>query len=734
MAPASYTVAPTLASAALAYAEAGWYVFPLKPFGKDPLLAGGVNGAVRDVGKVRAWWAAHPQANIGIALRASGLGVVDIDIKPDKGVDGRGLMESLCLLHGAPGTTCVQRTAGGGLHHVFKRKGDDYVDATHWPASERVDGKTGIDVLTARHRYIVAAPSVVAGGKKYEWLTELAPWDEVGPLAPAWAALVRAEHQQRQHEPHAGAADLLDIIALRVPGVGLDELRSVLAVLPPEMSRDEWLRVLWGAAAQWAGTKDEQVVKDALEEWSASTTKAGQYVKGEVAKRWAEHTAGSGGRSGGGHVTWRSVRLKAREAGWSPFSLAGVTPDNWKSMLDTKRETSKDGTARTIVKPNAWNVAVMLAYHKDYRGAVRRNVLTNAIEMHSSAVCPLRDPTRLPTEFSKDSDWVGTARTLSGRIHGDISKDNVNAGVVAAADVHAYDPMKDWVESLTWDGEARLDGWLRRVTGCADSALNREIGRKWMVGLAGRATTEYDGRGTKMDSVLILQGGEGIGKSTVGSVIGGEWFAEFSNSINNDDIYYVIERTMVLEFPELDAMSRTEATRVKSLVTTQADTFRRKYAPNAAIKPRRCVFIGTTNDSSFLTRDMTARRWWVVPCADRRFDLQWLRLNREQLIAEAVVLHRQGELPVLGAAVHAAQRAEVEKVLMEHPYEDAVRAWTAQQPDGAQVSIKDAVEGALSRASISLSMHELRKFGECMRQQGWSKSKTEDGNRWVRGM
>lgn len=728
-----YTIASSLAAAAVAYARIGWCVFPLKPGTKNPLLTGGVNDASRDPGRVAKWWTQHPTANIGLALRASGLGVVDVDIKPDKGINGMPLLAELSLLYGDLGTEAVQRSAGGGLHYVFKRDGDRHVDIAHWPAERRdAQKRTGIDVFTARHRYIVASPSVLEDGARYEWLTVLAPWDEVGPLAPEWRQLVRMEHQRVANEHHAGAVDMLDIIALRVPGVGLAELESVLAVLPAEMPRDDWLRVLWGAAAQWAGTKDEKAVVQALEEWSSGTTKPGQYVAGEVMKRWTEHTAGAGGRSGGGHVTWRGVRAVAKEHGWTPFSLAGVTPDNWSSMLDTKKEASKSGEARTIVKPSAWNVAVMLAYHKAFRGGVKRNVLTNAVEMHTSAVCPLRDPTRLPIEFSKESDWAGVGRAMTGKIHGDISRDAICAGVTSAADVHAYDPMKEWVESLSWDGVPRVNGWLRRVTGCKDTPLHQEIGRKWLVGLAGRSTCEYDGRGTKMDSVLILQGGEGIGKSTVGAVLGGEWFAEFSNSINNDDIYYVIERTMVLEFPELDAMSRSEATRVKSLVTTQADTFRRKYAPNAAIKPRRCVFIGTTNDSAFLTRDMTARRWWVVPCANRKFDLPWLRLNREQLIAEAVVLHRNGEVPVLGAAHHADQRASVENVLMEHPYESAVLAWTGQQADDADVDIKTAVEGALARAVVSLTMHELRKFGECMRQAGWQKVKTEEGNRWVR--
>ena len=721
-----------VARAALAYAAAGWHVFPLRPGGKLPLHEGGVNAATCDAATIRKWWGAAPTANVGVALAASGLGVVDVDVKPDKGVDGRALMDELALLYGLP-STLVQVTASGGLHHVFKQEAGTLLDATHWPAERRDKAKhTGVDILTAGHRYIVVAPSVVTGGGVYRWQGAITRevLCGVGTLPQPWCQLLRAQQVRRAQEPTTEGADLLDIVALRVPGVTIDELKSVLEVLPPEAPRDEWLRVLWGAAAQWSGTKDEQAALDALDAWSALTTVPGQYKAGEVAKRWAEHTADGGGTSGAGHVTWRSVRATARDAGWTPFSMGGVDPKTWKAALITKRKSEEEGGG-IMVRNVPWNCALFMAYDPTLAGCVRRNVLTNAVEMHSASVCPLRDPSRLPVEFKKESDWVGAAQALNGRVHGDVSRECIVSAVVAAADVHAYDPIKQWVDSLAWDGVPRIDTWLPYVTGCEDSPLNRQIGRKWVIGMAGRATTEYDGRGVKMDSVLVLQGKEGIGKSTVGSIMGGEWYASFSNSLDNENVYYVIERCMVLEFDELDAMSRSEATRVKSMVTTQADTFRRKYDPNASIKPRRCVFIGTTNDSSFLTKDMTVRRWWVVPCGSKKFDLRWLAHNREQLIAEAVVAMRRGELPMLDEGLREAQGEAVSGVLMAHPYEDAIEEWTRAQPDLAAVSLAAAVEQAIGRAMVSLTMGELRKFGECMRGAGWSKEARKEGKRWV---
>jgi predicted P-loop ATPase len=332
--------------------------------------------------------------------------------------------------------------------------------------------------------------------------------------------------------------------------------------------------------------------------------------------------------------------------------------------------------------------------------------------------------------FDKDADWPGVAKAIRGMVAGDIAKDNILAAVRAAATVHAYDPLKDWVESLKWDGVKRLDDWLIKTTRCEDRGLYRAIGRAWMIGLAYRATTEYDGKGTKMDSVLVLQGKEGIGKSTIGEVIGGEWYASFTSSLNDDDIFYVIERTLVLEFDELDSMTRSEASRVKSLVTSQADTFRRKYGEVANKKPRRCVFIGTTNDEQFLTRDMTMRRWWIIRCGETLFNLDWLRASRDQLIAEAVNAMGAGELPLLPKHLHQEHRITVEATHMEHPYEEAVDLFTKSVDQDGRFTLSELCESILKRTLVSLTMTENRKLGDVLRAKGWEKVTTKCGKRW----
>lgn len=135
--------------AALAYASAGWHVFPLKPGTKEPSTSSGHLDATVDPDTIRAWWSSSPRANVGISLEPSGLVVLDVDVAEDK----RGAA-SLVEFDAALPTTLTQRTGRGGLQALFVRP--DGVDA------RRLIGfREGLDLLGKG--YVVAAPSVLTG-------------------------------------------------------------------------------------------------------------------------------------------------------------------------------------------------------------------------------------------------------------------------------------------------------------------------------------------------------------------------------------------------------------------------------------------------------------------------------------------------------------------------------------------------------------------------------------------
>ena len=137
---------------ALAYAEKGWHVFPIRPRSKAPLCAGGFKDSTVDKRQIRKWWGDMPTANIGIDLDASGLCVVDVDKHGE--IDG---FESLPALGDLP-DTLTALTPSGGAHYIYSNEGS--------PPKRKTGVVPGVDLLA--NGYIVAAPSVM-DGRAYRW-------------------------------------------------------------------------------------------------------------------------------------------------------------------------------------------------------------------------------------------------------------------------------------------------------------------------------------------------------------------------------------------------------------------------------------------------------------------------------------------------------------------------------------------------------------------------------------
>lgn len=181
----------TMLDAALSYARRGWPVLPVAPGGKVPATQHGVLDATTDEARIREWWGANPQANVGIAAGArSGLMVLDIDPR-NGGEDSWG---RLLTQAGPLPDTPQQLTAGGGEHYVVR----------YDPRIRSSKLADGIDLL-ADGRYFVAWPSEV-GGRRYEWEASCDPADGVdpAPLPDAWAQAIL--HRRKPTAAVAGAS------------------------------------------------------------------------------------------------------------------------------------------------------------------------------------------------------------------------------------------------------------------------------------------------------------------------------------------------------------------------------------------------------------------------------------------------------------------------------------------------------------------------------------------------
>ena len=189
--------------------------------------------------------------------------------------------------------------------------------------------------------------------------------------------------------------------------------------------------------------------------------------------------------------------------------------------------------------------------------------------------------------------------------------------------------LTDWLDSLEWDGQFRLDNCLSVYCGAENSAVIREAGRCWLLAAVARAYQP----GTKFDHVLILEGNQSIGKSTVFRVLANSWSDEL-NTFSGKEAAEKLDGVWIIEIAELAAMRRSDVETVKKFITTTHDRYRPAYGRHAVDKPRTCVFGGTTNSKDYLPDSTGNRRFWPIHC--EAINISGLRQDRDQLWAEAV--------------------------------------------------------------------------------------------------
>lgn len=312
---------------------------------------------------------------------------------------------------------------------------------------------------------------------------------------------------------------------------------------------------------------------------------------------------------------------------------------------------------------------------------------------------------------------------------------------------NAFDSAQEYVNSLTWDGEARLDTWLSKVFFVESETYYKDIGSKWFMGLVARILNP----GCKFDNALVVHGGQNIGKSSVFLIIAGEdRHIEFTD-LKVREMQQDMQGKLVVEFAEAAIFSKADSESLKSIVSRNTDTFRVPYERHARDFPRRCVFAVTANNDDILKDATGGRRWWAVDVPDdmkvyppkRQADIHWLKDNRDQLFAEAAVRVRNGE----------DFRKIDEYELMKHQKaitateqdEDLFYTWyhglsAAAQNEGFTVRRAycraykhDRYGEELKEDEVSISKSDEMRVSRILKKLGLEKKHIKTGKIWVPG-
>ncbi len=185
---------------------------------------------------------------------------------------------------------------------------------------------------------------------------------------------------------------------------------------------------------------------------------------------------------------------------------------------------------------------------------------------------------------------------------------NIDSALDVHASQHAFNEVQDYINGLTWDGTPRLDSLFIDYLGARDSAYNRTVCRKSFTAAIARAMTP----GCKYDTMLILSGPQGIGKSTLLDKMSLGWFNDSIRTFEGKDASELLQGVWLVEVSELDAFRRTDVARIKQFLSLRADRYRAAYGRHVKEIPRRCVFFGTTNNAEFLQDTTGNRRFWPV--------------------------------------------------------------------------------------------------------------------------
>ena len=316
----------------------------------------------------------------------------------------------------------------------------------------------------------------------------------------------------------------------------------------------------------------------------------------------------------------------------------------------------------------------------------------------------------IPRDWA-DSDDTKTAIWMQAN-GVELGRDIVGQAVQSVAMDTKIHPLRDWLSSRLWDGTQRVDTWLSEYIGAAPSDYIASVGRMWLVSAVARVMQP----GCKADHMIVLEGPQGIGKSRALRVlVGDKYFCDDMPDLESKDAQLQTFGSWVIEWAELDAMSRSEATAVKQFITRQTEKLRRPYGRHAEEVHRQCVFAGTSNSGDYLKDETGNRRFWPVRCG--KICCGRLAEDREQIWAEAVALYQDGAhwWPELAELIEAAA-AEQEQRVQVDPWLTPIETYVAAL---GIVRAEDILK-SLGKLVHEMTQADRNRVGRCLKVLGFA--------------
>lgn len=335
--------------------------------------------------------------------------------------------------------------------------------------------------------------------------------------------------------------------------------------------------------------------------------------------------------------------------------------DKWQERL----ELDKAGN----VKNTLHNLTLVLENDPNLKPLVF-NQLLDGMEIKGAV------PWKHPSKFWRDADDAQLISYVDTH-YGTFSARNYDIAVTKVSDDRSYHPIREFIANLpAWDGVERVDTLLIDYLAAEDTPYVRAVTRKTLCAAVKRVLVP----GSKFDSMLVLNGPQGVGKSTLIAKLAGEWFSDSLNLSDTKDKTAAekLQGYWILEIGELAGLRKAEVETLRSFLSRQNDIYRAAFGKRATPHLRQCVFFGTTNAESGYLRDTTGnRRFWPVktPGGGKKHSWELTEEDIRQIWAEVLVYVEQGEKLYLDASMETLAKAEQREAMESDEREGLVRLY-----------------------------------------------------------
>ncbi len=564
-------------------------------------------------------------------------------------------------------------------------------------------------------KQVAAPPSIHPDtGNAYQWGQEL-NWDDLdseyldlSKIAPEGDD--REEQNSRAARDDSSSrsttGDLSDFVKTRPLGITLDEARGYLRDLDHDkwcFDYEGWLKVGMALDHEFEGDRD------ALKLWHEFSEKADNYDAEVLDEKWESFGRDKRRRpvrfatliAAGSHRRLRREHSGAEED--DPLDDPN-DPDAWLSMLLLNDKGIPESTAA--------NVTLIMCNDVRFKGVFGRNRFVEDVCITRSPPPKIARSRLKQSQMLQLDSWMWKLTPAEAREGRPVEDDHyheiracleepvnrggyrmkvtdrdLHAAISIAANRNPYHPVQSYLDTLEWDGTPRVDFMFVEYLGCADDAYHRQTSRLTLVAAVARVYQP----GHKFDFVPILEGKQGIRKSTFIRHLGLHWYIELDCPF--DDPKRVVETltgSWIAEIPELSNFGKSEIGAVKAFFSKGEEKVREAYGRKAKRFLRQSVYLGTTNDREYLRDPTGNRRFWPIQCLTDQIDTDKLKREVPQLWAEAVAIYKEmaadtppGQLPLYlkGDARGIALELQDSRVIetQAHGWAGLIAAWANER-------------------------------------------------------